>query len=58
MKLARIDDLVTRRPRRSQSILGVFDEASEPQLLLKLRNRKNLRDVGSLCAHVCAAGRL
>ena len=33
MKRARIDDLVTRRPINSQSILGIVGEGGSPKLL-------------------------
>ena len=44
MKRARFDqDLVSKRPLDSQSILGIVDEDSAPKLVLKLRNRENVR---------------
>ena len=44
MRRALIDqDLVSKRPLDSQSILGIADEESDPKLLLKLRRRKNVK---------------
>ena len=44
MKRSRIDqDLVSKRPLDSQSILGIADGEPAPKLVLKLHKRKNVK---------------
>ena len=44
MKRARCDQgLVSKRPLDSRSVLGITDEDSAPKLVLKLRNRGNMK---------------